>query len=324
MSDTLCEIQISNIDLTDERYRINKEQVDIQALAGSIRKFGLALPPIVTPVDPNKKESGYIIVSGFNRIQALQVIQTQSVQMIKTGPKEGEKSCLKRAIALLSFQRQLTPFELICSFERLSDFYSSKEISDIAPALFNQKLNHRYIEKLIAIARLDYPVANLIRSGHLSLKTALKLLEFDLADIDIFTFIFKNIKASNSVQQEILLFLKEIAARQKTSIALSVEQMNINDILNDPDPDPVTKTRQLRACLQNSRFPVFTRTRQAVENNIQTLKFGNAIRFKPPENPDGLEYSIGFTAKNLSEFKKKVLLLEKRFDDDALKDLFTS
>jgi hypothetical protein len=65
MSDRLCEINLSDIDLTDERYKISFSDNDIIFPAQSIKEAGLICPPLVRPVN-NK----FIIISGFNRIKA--------------------------------------------------------------------------------------------------------------------------------------------------------------------------------------------------------------------------------------------------------------
>ena len=321
MSDSLCEIDIQDIDLTDERYKISLLHEDVTDLAFSIQETGLICPPMVRRV-VRPVNNKYIVISGFNRIRAYILNNIKHIQVLIADPELSDRQCLIRSIAWLSFQRLLSQSELIRSVQLLSAHLTTKEIFEYSLVLFKHKLNVQYIEQILAISKLPEPAMALIGSNQLSLKAAQKILSFSTADIKIFLSIFEQIKASNSKQLEIILYLKEIAARDKINIKVACQQMELNLILTDKNLEPNVKIQQLRNRLFNHRFPTLFKARDLVKQKILSLKLSPNIAITFPENFEHQEYTISFTAKNFSEFKTKVLMLEKQIHHDGIKEIF--
>ncbi|MFH2060398.1 MAG: ParB/RepB/Spo0J family partition protein [Pseudomonadota bacterium] len=321
MSDSLCEIDVNDIDLTDERYKISLLQENVAALALSIQETGLICPPMVRRV-VRPINNKYIVIFGFNRIRALIFNNTKRIQVLLADPELSDRQCLIRSIAWLSFQRLLSQSELIRSVQLLSAYLTAQEIFEYSLVLFKQKLNIQYIEQILAISKLPEPAMALIESNQLSLKAAQKILSFNSTDIKTFLSIFEQIKASNSKQLEIILHLKEIAARDKINIKMACQQMELNLILTDNNLEPNVKTQQLRNCLFNHRFPTLSKARDLAKQKISSLNLSPNIAITFSETFERQEYMISFTAKNFNEFKTNVLMLEKQIHHDGIKEIF--
>ena len=327
MSDSFCRIEVSDIDLTDLRYDIGSNdggQGDNQVtsayldtLSRSIHALGPASPPIV-----RQEADRYILISGFNRVKALTLSGSKTVWVLKAAPGTSELDCLKRAIAVKAFNRPLSPFELIRAVTLLSGFISSKEICGQAPLLFNTALNRGYIDQLNEIAKLPDPALALIQAGRLSVKATKKLLEFPGDDIRIFLSIFERLNASSSKQLEMILFLKEIAARDKISIRDASFQLNLSQILDDGSTDAAAKLRQLREKLYSSRFPELSKKYTRVQQVVQSLKLGKGIKFTPPENFEHPSYTLSFQSDSLEDFLAKVSRISQCAKGDAIKEIF--
>jgi len=148
MSEQLCQINICDIDLTDQRYKISfTHDCDIKSLTQSIRETGLICPPVVRQSDDK-----YIIVSGFNRIKACINNHNNTVSVQKINSETSEYQCFVKAITSLSFKRQLSQAELIMSIRYLDKFLDKKQIADKSAAILNMELNVGYIEDLLDIA----------------------------------------------------------------------------------------------------------------------------------------------------------------------------
>ncbi len=317
MSDSLCEIDIHRIDLSDERYNFSPLQDDVTSLAATIKDVGLVYPPIVKPV-----KNKFIIISGFLRIKALLFNQSKKITVLRVEDNSSELECLKRSVSAILFKRPLTQSELICSITRFSRYISAGEISDISSAVFNQTLKPAYIQKLIQIGDLPSPADKLIQSGHLSFKTADKLLYFEQTDIKLFLKIFQAIKISKNKQLEIIQFLKEIAARDNTNIQAIFDHLKLNSIVSDPKMESNSKTNRIRACLFQTRFPVLSQTRKEIRKKISRLELNKGIQFVIPENFENQNYNITFSAKSLSEFKSKVISLTDCLEQPIIKEVF--
>ncbi len=318
MSDTLCEIDISDIDLLDDRYNISLAEPEITALARSIRENGLACLPVVRPLD-NK----YIIVSGFNRIRALVCNEVNRAAVLKTEPDISDALCLQRSISAIAFKRELTQAELVRSVRLLKTHYSTKEICDRSMGLFNLKLNPAYVEQLFCVAQLGDSVMSMIQSGSICIKAAQQLTGFGKDDIAACLRVFKCVRASKNIQMEILTWLKEIAARDKTPMQAVSKQLELDRILSDDRLDNALKLRQLRNRLFDHRFPELSRARNHVKEKIAALKLGQGIRFIPPENFERQGYNISFTIKNPDEFNAIVSSLESLCRNGAIKEILS-
>ncbi|WP_299977456.1 ParB/RepB/Spo0J family partition protein [Desulfobacula sp.] len=322
MSDLLCEINISDIDLTDKRYKILFSEDDITFLARSIKETGLLTPPVVRPLN-NK----FIVVSGFNRVRALiynnRVHNNETkIVVYKTKPDTTDYQCLLKSITALAFKRPLTHSELIVSTRHLSQFLDKKQIAKKSSALFNIELNVRFVENLLAIGALPDPAFDLIHGGNLSFKSAKRISSYGKNTIEIFLIIFSKIKASNNKQLEIILHIMEISARDAIKPEFFFNNQAIQDILFDENKEPGLKTKNLRAWLFEQRFPTIFKARQMVRKKIKSIKVGNNIKFLPPQNFESQNFSISFTAKNYNEFVASVQNLRAALGKKELKEIF--
>ena len=317
MSDLLCKINISDIDLTDERYKISFSKNDISFLAQSLKETGLITPPVVRPLN-NK----FIIISGFNRVRALIHNKETTILAYKINPDTTDYLCLLKSISNLAFQRPLTQAELIICTRRLYQFLDKEQIAKKSPAIFNTELGPGFVGDLLTIGALPDPALELIHTGHLSFKSAKRLSFFEKHAIKNFLDIFSKIQASQNKQLEIILYIMEICARDGIKTENFIKNQEIHDILLDEKKDPGLKTKDLRAYLFELRFPIVFKTRQRIKEKITSVKLGNKIKFLPPENLDSQSYSISFTAKNYKEFLSNVQVLNAGLENKELKEIF--
>jgi len=310
------EIDFSDLDLSDQRYKISFSLYDTDFLAKSIKETGLITPPVVRLI--NEK---YIIVSGFNRINAQRLNNTKKCIVEKIPPDATDYNCLLIAITALAFKRPLSLAEQILSIRCLNHFLDEKQIEEKAPALFNTRLNTRYIKDLIAITSLPELALTLIDKGQLSFKSARRLADLDTETAESFLTLFSHIKASQNKQLEIILNIMEISARESIEPIFFFNHQSIQTILKDKNKEPGLKTTLLRSFLFEQRFPTIAKTRTHVKEKIECVKFGSHVKFLPPENFEGQHYTTSFTAKNYHEFKARVDHLAKLLDKKELKEI---
>jgi len=312
----LCRIDIKDIDLNDFWYKISLSSDNIEFLAKSIEETGLINPPLVRLLNDR-----YIIVSGFQRIKACIFNNKNTISVCKI-ISGNDYQYLVNAITALSFQRQLTHAELIICIQRLNKFLDEKSIADKSAALFNTKLNAKFIKNLSDIANLPDPALKLIEQGNISLKTARKLLLLKKEIIKALLKIFSNIKASNNKQLEIIQYIIEISKRDSINPEVFCQNQKIQKVIFDHDKEPLLKTRLLREYLYDLRFPALSQTREITQNKINHLKLGNKIKLVPPDNFESMNYSLSFTAKSYKEFKKNTQTLNSVLESSQLKEIF--
>jgi ParB family chromosome partitioning protein len=320
MFDTLKDIHISDIDISDERYRISPESENIAFLARSIKEMGLVNPPVVRPMDDGK----FILVSGFNRIKAFQHNNESKVRVRSTGTEIDDYHCLLFAVAALAFRRPLTQVELIISVKRLSRYLDRENLAKMSPAVFNTQLAQGFIDDLMNIGTLPDPALDLIHIGQLSLKSAKRISHLDMDGIFFFLDIFSKIRASASVQLELIQNILETAAREGVPPKSLFQELNLPNPLDDETADMAVKTHCFRTLVFEQRYPVLARTRQRVQDKIASIKLPGAIKFIPPENFESRKYAISLTVKNYDEFRKHIQHLTDALENKTLREILDS
>ncbi len=317
--DNILNIDIKDINLADERYKVSLSKTDITTLANSINHTGLLYPSILRPADNNT----YIIVSGFNRVSALIKNDIPNTLAITLSPNTSELDCYKKAIAAYASKHALTHAELIVCLKHLKSFCDEQTISDMSLAIFNTQLNIRFIKDLLCIADMPEPALDLIHNANMSIKSAKRITGFSIQASAMFLNVFSKIKASSSKQLEIITYVFEISARDGIKPETVLNDQNIQSILSNTDTPAGVKANEIRTFLYEKRFPSLFSTRQKVKEQIKALKLGNTIKLTPPENFEGPNYTLSFTAKNHKEFQSNIQKLNSISQNDRLKQIFT-
>lgn len=318
---TFKQINLRDIDICDERYRISREKTDVKYLARSIRQNGLFHPPSV-----RRNKDRYIIVSGFKRITAFSYnwawLNTETVPVYEIKPDLPEYQYVIHSITSVAFQRSLTSAELVIGLKKLQDFFPLEHIAKKSTGIFNSQINLNLITDLLEIGSLPDTCLDLLHEGKISLKLAKNLTGLPEPLIDLFLQIFTRINASRNKQFEIVQNLTEILKRENIRIRDFCEEAQFQEILYDPQTDTNKKTQLLRRYLYARRYPALSRAKEKIRSAIAGIRLGNKIRLTPPENFESSAYSISFSADSYDEFKKTVDQLEKSAADENLKKLF--
>ncbi len=320
----ISDIDLSHIDLADERYQISDAQTNVAFLAQSILEIGLVNPVVLLPVPDNLNPVKYIIISGFNRVKASLLNKATTITARLVHSNTTEIDGLSMAISCASFKRPLSTVELIKSLIGLSEVMDVGEIVQRSAALFNCLLNEKYIEQLISIGRLQAPSLELLEAGFLSIKTAKNLSVRNPSDTSNFLMLFSKIKASTSIQLEMILYLTEISKRDKVSIESVLKNDEIQNIIDDENKDLISKTQQIRECVSKMRFPALFQAHQNVKQQISSLGLGRSVKIEPPPNFEAQQFKFSFSAKTHKQFIQHFNKLASVVQATELKDIFNA
>ncbi len=325
----IVDIPISEIDLTDTRYRVSKAGGDLSSLALSIEQTGLAVPPLVcqSPKDLDSQKK-FSIVTGFKRITAITESGWSTIPcQVMSGASERDNAIC--AISENAFQRELTPGELIRAIEILGRVMDTQSIAELSVAIFNTHLNTGYIKTLSRFSTLGTNALTLLDSGRLSMKAAKKIISLDRESTDCFLNFFSQIKASSSKQMEIITNLLEIAAREKTTPKEICGEKHFQEILEpnlennpkDSHKDLGAAGNLVRTYLRQRRYPELEKNRLIIQKKINALKLDSGIRIILPENFESMVYSISFDFKTPKEFQGQLSSLETLATHPGFKEI---
>ncbi|MBU0972724.1 MAG: ParB N-terminal domain-containing protein [Proteobacteria bacterium] len=309
-------LALNNIDLTDTRYRISRQEGDITALALSIQQTGLTSPPLVRPLG-----NSYIVVAGFKRINALVHNKFTGQVVCQINPRASEADSAVSAVSDNAFQRQLTPAELIQSVLLLGRFMEPDQIAQKSLAIFNSHLNPGYIKDLQKIGTLPQQALELLDDGRLSIASAKKISGYDPGLAQCFVSLFSAVKASSSKQMEIITHFFEIAARENTRPVDLYRESKIQAILVHDSKDLGLKCNLLRSYLTQRRFPLLEKKRREIQKNIHALKLTSGMRLMVPESFESMIYSLCFDFKNKTQFQEQISFLRQISQNPALEEI---
>ncbi len=302
-SDHLEQIRVSDIDLTDTRFQISTAPWDLSSLSLSIETMGLLTPPVVI-----KDRGRVVIVSGFRRIRA--ALANQNVPHIHCRVIESADDAAVRAVAENAFQRDLTLMETIRGLILLNGFMSVEDIAAQSLLIFNTRMNPSYIKDLLTLGGMGETLGQVLDSGHLSLKSAVKISRLEPAIRGYLLDLFGRIKASASKQREMITYMLEIMARDGISPEDFFGQEPVRAILNHDNGDLGFKADALRQFLVKTRFPSLEEKRSRVKGYINKLNLDKHIKLTLPENFEATTYAMSFNFKSVAEFKARLSEIE--------------
>jgi hypothetical protein len=268
-------IALTDIRLDDTRFQITVGEADLSALIRSIQKMGVVCPPTVWQTD-----KGFVPVSGFRRIQAVQTLSETEKIDCRIMPPESEMACAMQAVADNAFARELSPAEQVRAVKLLDRFMDPAQMARQSLGIFNRQLNQAFIAELLAVSVLPSDAMILLENGNLALKPARRLTGCDTDTVDVLIHIFSRIRASSGKQLDIITCLTEVCKNERISAATLFDETGLQAVLNRDTGDPGQKGDQLRHYLTRRRFPNLEQTRQKIKSRLGRLLSGKSLRLQ--------------------------------------------
>jgi hypothetical protein len=158
--------------------------------------------------------------------------------------------------------------------------------------------------------------------GWLSLPIVLLLKELPTEDALAVTSLYESLPMGLNKQREVLLFLKEISARDGVPLKRLLEEESLNEILNNDNIDGNVKSRQLRAYLRKKRFPRLVEVEEAFHENVHALNLGGAIQVSPPPQFEGCRFTMTIRFDSLAALKKAHQKIATAIENPQASSLF--
>ena len=290
-------ITLARINLQDDTFRITT-RTDVNDLLESIRYDGLITPPLLI-----KKDSTFIIVSGFRRIAACQKLDWNGITARILKPDIGALDCLRLAIAENALQRSLNLIETSRCLQKLSLFITNSR--DLAESASNLGLpdHPSIIDKIKGLCLLPKPIQVSILADTISLAMAKELESLEADCAIAFTRLFDQLKIGLNKQKEIVTLVKEIARRDGLSTQEVMEDKHFIEIMTHRDLDRGQKSRKLRSYLRQRRYPRIAAAEKTFEILRKNLNLGNDIQLIPPKEFEATTYGLNLTFSNLEHLK---------------------
>jgi hypothetical protein len=308
----MCDVSLytlprAQIDLGDHRYWI-------EALPDPGQLKALATPPLV-----RKIKDCYVVVAGFERARMLAKTREQCRCLVLSCDSEARYS--EVAVAERVSQGTLGPAGLIRAVGLLNRFMDVDHMARQSETLFNTRLSSQYLRELVDLGQLAHPGLELLEKGQVSIKSLKRIscMDPDLA-AEILT-LFSRIKVSVSKQNDILTWMFEIAARERTNALAICREPGVQEILFHKNPDPVFRGNLLRTWLQTRRFPALEARKKRVTTALNRLNLGRGLRMTLPEHFESDIYTVAMAFKTREQFVCQLQALGRVADHPAFEKI---
>ena len=321
-------IELARINSEEKTFRITT-RIEIDPLAASIQEIGLITLPIL-----KEKGAKLIIVSGFRRIEACQLLGIVHIKARVLSSEVSDLTSIKIAVAENALQRPLDLIEQARAVHLLWKYFED----DPAPAKITFGLglpgNPSILKKLNDLYNLSSSLQEYVLNKTLSLTIALELGALDKSAGVAFADLFDELKTSLNKQKEIISLTKEIAFLEDSSILEVLREKGLDKIINSDNLEPAKKdpakkdrakkTAEIRSYLKQRRFPVITDYEKNFKKLTKGLRLGNGIKLVPPKNFEGKVYKLTIDFKSHEELEKHQSILNRIINEKGIKSMFDS
>lgn len=310
------DVDLSHLDLKDGTYRISTPE-SIDSLVDSIRLVGLINPPII--FSRNKR---YVTVSGFQRIIAMQRLSYSRIPTRVLAPDLSHLDRVLIAISDNAFKRELDRLEISRSLALLASGVDNMEgVCEHARTL-GLPADPNYASDMIKIGQLPGYIQEGIRLNKISLKMALELGGKHTEEMNLLARFFLSCKINHNKQKEILMLLKEIAHREKSSLMAVMNSEGFEELTADKDLEAVQKTRIVRRRLHRRRFPHLASAEEAFKKSLAKLNLQPGINLTAHDYFEDPNLTLRLTFKSQEELKEHLRKMDQIQNDPDFNHLF--
>lgn len=308
-------IPIDRIDLSDSTYRITTAPVS-DDLQQSITLAGLVNPPLLKALG-----RGWIVVSGFRRLEACRRLGWTDVAARVLNDGADELACIRLAIADNQGQRPLNIVELSRAVGLLDRLPGNGGLAQRAQAA-GLAAGVAYLQKAQRVGHLPLAVQEGLLTEAIALPVALELEKLAIADALALAGLLKSLRASLNRQREILTMVQEIAARDGIGLAALIADEPIAALVGDGQTDCRQKTEALRRHLQQQRHPHLSAAQSRFAGAVKALDLEPGIELAPPAHFESTTYTLTLRFDNPAQLAQKATSLQELLDHPGLPGIF--
>ncbi len=315
MTDKLCYVKLSQIDLFDKRYCFSyPEKTD--RLQHSVEKYGF-----ICPVTLKKCGDKYSVVSGFRRLNVAVTLGIDDVPALVVD--KDDFSCFEFAVCENLSSRELNIFEVSEILAKLSGVFEIKTdriLTHYLP-LLGYNGHKRILDRLIFITTLSQDQKETLFINNIESEKILLLADLDSDLLDKAIELLVDLKPGLNKFKQILELFLEISQRENISVIDLFADEKIDSILSDKVRTGSQKLNLLRVYLMTRRFPMLSQKEDDFRKKLNKLKLSDGIKLTPPSSFEGKFFDVNFRFKNKEELKKHVQQLSDVCDNPDLDDI---
>jgi hypothetical protein len=310
------EIELENIDFSDEAFRIT-ENLNPRPLLESLREIGQLNPVILTDSRPS------IVVCGFRRLHALRQLG-RSRALARIIQEDSRAKLFQLALSDNLSHRQLDPLEKARALFKLrSEFQISEAVLlKVHLPLLGLSPHENVLRSYIRLNEIHPGLRKCLSENRLTLLSLEMLAQMpDQVQAGIAALMDK-IRLSASLQKKLIEILKDLAVIGGSQPGTGLENPEALSVIDDARLSHFQKGEKLYELLYRARNPRLSRAEELFRDRKKLLSLPGSIKIEADpffENPG---IYVEFEALNAQRFRELAAALQKAAQTEAIEELF--
>ena len=313
---TRC-ILLEEIDRADEHFRITTRRSS-DDLDLSLQRLGLLTAPLVLP-----RDRGYILVSGFRRVDACRRLGWEAVPARVLEAPATMYACALKSVGENSLERPLNLIETSRALRLLDRHAPGGTPPPEDASALNLPTHAGLTARLKTLCRMPEEVQAAVLDETLSFAMACEIGQLEEGPAVAFARLFRRLKTGLNKQREIVTLVSEIACREGRHSRDVLSEAGLLRVQDAEDLDHNQKTQRIRRLLRQRRFPALAAAEDRFHALRQRLKLGENLQLAPPRDFEGTRFTLTLNFERLEEVGRLRAQLDELVDHPDFKTLLT-
>ncbi len=302
-----AEIRLDEINFANEEFRFSIGEPP-KLLADSIKSYGVLVPPWV--ISHSDDPVGYRILTGFRRLEAAKLLGLEKVLCLLIENYLSHRDLFLMALNERVGKRELNPAEKALVVGKSEELLGvEKSIRRVLP-LIGLEPSEKIFAQYLAISRLGKRVLEALSRDEISQAAALELTKVKEQGRKRIVEVVTTLGCSSSIQKEIVIFCREIAAREKIPVEEIFEDTEVEKILWNQELNRREKTALVRDYLRKRRYPMLVKCEREFQEQLKNLSFPAGATIKAPQYFEGNRWTLEVVFRNEKELREKISAIE--------------
>ncbi len=313
-------IQTNQINSSDDSFRVTFSP-KLEELKNSIKSVG-----VINPITLRHTQEGtYQLVTGYKRFLACQELNRQTIPALIYEPHD--LSPMQAFLYNLHdniFTRTLNVIEKFNVCLKLIKVYavSEEEVVRQYLPLMGEEPSYKILHQYLALEQLiDSMRSHVIETG-MALSSANRIAEFSPSTQMSLLSVLKHVDPSTSKLNELLTLIREIAARDGTSVEEILQRYQLLTIVADPSVAAPEKVQALRQTLRSVRLPHLTERQHQLTSLIQGLQLPDSAKLIADPYFEDPKLKLEYQFSRPDELNTLITKLQEAFDKQQWQQIF--
>jgi hypothetical protein len=312
----LKEIELDNIDFSDETFRIS-ENLNFPPLLESLREIGQLNPVILTASRPS------IVICGFRRLHSLKQL-CRSRAFARVIPEDRHEKLFQLALWDNLSHRQLDPLEKARTLFKLKNEFqiSGDALVNVYLPLLGLSPHENVLRSYIRLNEIHPGLRQCLSENRLTLSSLETLAPMHEQVQSRISALMDKIRLSASLQKKLFDILKDLAVIGGSQPGTDLENPDALSVIDDARLSPFQKGEKLYELVYRRRNPRLSRAEEQFRDKKKLLHLPGSIKVAADpffENP-GIH--VEFEARNAQHFREMAAALQKAAQTEAIEEIF--